>query len=159
GEIFDPTTTQTVGGVECRTAFMNEPGSTGNAIPSTMFSTVGQNLLSYYPAAQNSNPINNYVFPYSYPILDTTMTFRIDQNISQKSKAYFTYSSRNNVRLSTVPEWANAAGAGRNQFFGTHYIRFGYDYAFSPAMLNHLSLGYNRTNSKNVGAGVAFGNG
>src|SRR5580704_3220977 len=28
GEIFDPATTKTVGGVECRTAFMNEPGST-----------------------------------------------------------------------------------------------------------------------------------
>ena len=159
GEIFDPATTQTVGGVECRTAFMNEPGSTGNVIPSTRFSTVGQNLLSYYPAPQNSSLVNNYVFPYSYPILDTTMTFRIDQNISQKSKAYFTYSSRNNVRTSTVPEWNNAAGGGRNQFFGTHYIRFGYDYSFSPAMLNHLSLGYNRTNSKNVGAGVQFGGG
>ncbi len=160
GEIFDPATTQTVGGVECRTAFMNEAGSGGkNAVPSGRFSTVGQTLLSYYPAPQNNNLVNNYVFPYSYPILDTTTTFRIDQNISAKSKAYFTYSSRNNVRLSTIPEWNNAAGYGRNQFFGTHYIRFGYDYQFSPALINHLSLGYNRTNSKNVGAGVAFGHG
>lgn len=160
GEIFDPTTTKTVGGVECRTAFMNEPGSGGkNAVPSSMFSKVGQTLLSYYPAPQNSNAVNNYVFPYGYPILDTTTTFRIDQNVSQKSKAYFTYSSRNNVRLSTTPEWANAAGYGRNQFFGTHYIRFGYDYSIRPSILNHLNLGYNRTNSKNVGAGVAFGHG
>ncbi len=150
---------QTVGGVECRTAFMNEPGSTGNKIPSTRFSQVGQNLLSYYPTPQNNNLANNYTFGYSYPILDTTMTFRIDQNINSKSKAYFTYSSRNNVRTSTVPEWGNAAGEGRNQFFGTHYIRFGYDYTITPAMLNHLNLGYNRTNSKNVGAGVAFGHG
>lgn len=159
GEIFDPATTQTVGGVECRTAFMNEPGSTGNVVPSNRFSTVGQNLLSYYPTPTNNNLINNYTFPYSYPILDTTTTFRIDQNISQKSKAYFSYSSRENVRLSTTPEWNNGAGYGRNQFFGTHYIRFGYDYSITPAMLNHLSLGYNRTNSKNVGAGVAFGGG
>ncbi|HUA14351.1 MAG TPA: carboxypeptidase-like regulatory domain-containing protein [Verrucomicrobiae bacterium] len=159
GEIFDPATTQTVGGVECRTAFMNEPGSTGNVIPSNRFSTVGQNLLSYYPTAQTSGLANNYTFGYSYPILDTTMTFRIDQNISEKSKAYFTYSSRNNVRTSTVPEWANPAGAGRDQFFGTHYIRFGYDYSITPSMLNHLNLGYNRTNSKNVGAGVGLGHG
>jgi hypothetical protein len=159
GEIFDPATTQTVGGVECRTAFMNEAGSTGNKIPSTRFSQVGQNLLSYYPAPQNTNSANNYTFGYSYPILDTTMTFRVDQNINSKSKAYFTYSSRNNVRISTVPEWGNAAGEGRNQFFGTHYIRFGYDYTITPTMLNHLNLGYNRTNSKNVGAGVAFGHG
>ncbi|HET6180445.1 MAG TPA: TonB-dependent receptor [Candidatus Sulfotelmatobacter sp.] len=160
GEIFDPSTTQTVGGVECRTAFMNEPGNGGlNAVPTNLFSTVGQNLLSYYPAPQNSSLLNNYVFPFSYPILSTTTTFRIDQNISQKSKAYFTYSSRENVRISTTPEWNNAAGYGRNQFFGTHYIRFGYDYSFTPSILNHLNLAYNRTNSKNVGAGVAFGGG
>lgn len=158
GEIYDPASVETLGGVECRKAFMNEPGNGGkNAVPSNLFSKVGQTLLSYYPAPQNNNLVNNYVFPYGYPIEDTTTTFRLDQNISQKSKAYFTYSSRNNVRLSTTPEWANAAGYGRNQFFGTHYLRFGYDYSVRPSILNHLMLGYNRTNSKNVGAGVAFG--
>ena len=122
GEIFDPTTTRTVGGVECRTAFMNEAGSTGNVVPSGMFSSVGQKLMSFYPDPQNGNLTNNYLFPYSYPILDTTTTVRIDQNISEKMKAYFTYSSRENVRISTTPEWAGPAGYGRNQFFGTHFI-------------------------------------
>jgi hypothetical protein len=161
GEIFDPSTTTTSGTTECRTAFMNEPGNIGNnKIPATTpLSTVGQTLLSYYPAPLTSGLANNYTIGYSYPILDTTTTFRIDQNISQKSKAYFTYSSRNNVRLSTVPEWNNAAGYGRNQFFGTHYIRFGYDYYFTNSLVNHVNLGYNRTNSKNVGAGVSFGGG
>jgi hypothetical protein len=158
GEIFDPATTRTVGGVECRTAFLNEPGNTGNVIPSSRFSPVGLNILSYYPAAQNNNSVtNNYIFPYSYPILDTSMTVRIDQNVSAKSKAYFTYNSRNNARISTTPEWAGPAGYGRSQFFATHFLRFGYDYAFTPTLLNHLNLGYNRTNSKNVGAGAAEG--
>ena len=159
GEIFDPTTTRTVGGVQCRTAFMNEAGSTGNVIPSGRFSTVGQNMLSFYPTPQNGNLINNYIFPFNFPILDTTTTVRVDQNISSKSKAYFTYSSRENVRISTTPIFAGPAGAGRNQFFGTHYIRFGYDYTITPSLLNHLSLGYNRTNSKNVGAAVELGKG
>jgi hypothetical protein len=159
GEVFDPATTQTIGGVECRTAFMNEPGSTGNVIPTTRFSPVGQNIIAYYPAPQNTNLTNNYTFPYSYPILDTAMTVRIDQNISSKSKAYFTYNSRTNDRLSTNPEWANAAGAGRNQKFTTHFIRFGYDYSITPTMLNHFNVGYNRTNSANIGAGVGLGGG
>jgi Carboxypeptidase regulatory-like domain len=159
GEIFDPATTQSVGGVECRTAFLNEPGSTGNKVPSSRFSQVGQNLISYYPTPQNGNQINNYVFPYSYPILDTAMTVRIDQNISSKSKAYFTYNSRTNNRISTTPEWAGPAGYGRNQEFTTHFIRFGYDYTFTPTLLNHLNLGYNRTNSANIGAGVGLGGG
>jgi hypothetical protein len=160
GEIFDPATTQTVGGVECRTAFMNEAGNIGNnGIPTTRFSTVGQNILSYYPAPQNLNLTSNYTYPFSYPILDTAMTVRIDQNITSKSKAYFTYNSRTNNRLSTNPEWGNAGGAGRNQTFTTHFIRFGYDYSFTPSLLNHFNVGYNRTNSANIGAGVAFGGG
>jgi len=159
GEVFDPATTQTVGGVECRTAFMNEPGSTGNVIPAGRFSPVGLNLISYYPTPQNSNLVNNYTFAYSYPILDTSMTVRIDQNITSKSKAYFTYSSRTNNRISTTPEWAGPAGYGRNQTFTTHFIRFGYDYTFTPTILNHANLGYNRTNSANIGAGVGLGGG
>jgi hypothetical protein len=160
GEIFDPATTKTVGGLECRTAFMNEPGSAGNVIPTSRFSKVGQTILSYYPAAQNNNSlVNNYIFPFSYPILDTSMTVRIDQNVTSKSKAYFTYSSRTNNRISTTPEWAGPAGYGRNQTFTTHFIRFGYDYGFSPTILNHFNIGYNRTNSANIGAGVGLGGG
>lgn len=153
GQIFDPSTTTTVGGVQCRTPF------SGNIIPSSRFSSVGQNILSFYPAAQNGNLVNNYSFPYSYPILDTTTTFRIDHSITTNDRAYFTYSSRENTRISTTPEWSNPAGWGRTQFFGTHYLRLGYDHTFGPALLNHLSLGYNRTNSKNVGAGVGLGGG
>jgi hypothetical protein len=160
GEIFDPATTKTVGGVECRTAFMNEPGSAGNVIPTSRFSKIGQTILSYYPAAQNNNSlVNNYIFPFSYPILDTSMTVRIDQNVTSKSKAYFTYSSRTNNRISTTPEWAGPAGYGRNQTFTTHFIRFGYDYGFSSTILNHFNIGYNRTNSANIGAGVGLGGG
>jgi hypothetical protein len=168
GEIFDPATTATGtdskgNTVQCRTGFMDEAGNGGmNAIPQSRLTTVGQNLMSYYPAfpaAENGSLINNYTFPFSYPILDTTMTVRIDQNISARHKAYFTYSSRNNARISTNPEWAGAAGFGRDQFFSTHYIRIGEDFVISSALLNHFNIGYNRTNSANVGAGVGLGNG
>jgi len=159
GEIFDPTTTTTVGGVQCRIAFMNEPGSAGNVIPSGQISTVGHNILASYPTPQNSALFNNYAFPFSFPIEDTTTTLRLDQNISEKSKAYFTYSSRENHRISTTPEFAGPAGFGRTQVFTTHYIRFGYDYTLTPTMLNHFNVGYNRTNSANIGAGVTLGKG
>jgi len=160
GEIFDPSTTRTgAGGVQCRTAFMNEPGSTGNVIPAADITAFGQNIMSFYPTAQSSALFQNYTFPFSFPIEDTTTTFRIDQNISSKSKAYFTYSSRDNSRISTNPEFAGPAGFGRTQVFTTHYLRFGYDYTVSATILNHLNLAYNRTNSKNIGAGVTEGNG
>jgi hypothetical protein len=157
GEVFDPATTKTVGGVECRTAFMNEPGVTGNVVPTSRWSTAGKNILSYYPGPQNSNPTLNFAYPWSFPILDTTTTVRMDQNISTKQKVYFTYSSRDNERTSTTPIFNNPAGQGRFQDFFTHYIRVGWDYSITATMLNHLNLGYNRTNSKNVGAGVQYG--
>jgi len=151
GQIFDPATEQTINGINCRSPFA------GNILSPT--STVAQNILSFYPAPQTGGLTNNYNFGFTIPILDTTMSFRIDQNINQSNKAYFTYSSRENTRGSTTPIFAGPAGFARTQFFGTHYFRFGYDHTFSSSLLNHLNLGYNRTNSKNVGAGVGQGGG
>lgn len=149
GQVFDPATTDPV--KQCRTAFP------GNIVPQDRFTTTGQNILSYYPDPQNGNLTQNYAFPWSYPILDTTTTVRVDQNLGVKNKVYFTYSSRDNHRTATTPIFANPAGAGRTQGFFTHYIRGGWDYSITPTMLNHLSVGYNRTNSLNVAAGVASG--
>jgi hypothetical protein len=160
GEIFDPSTTRTVGTTQCRTAFLNEPGSGGmNAIPAADITTVGKNILSYYPTPTNGNATNNYTYQYSFPTLATTPTVRIDENVGDKTKLYFTYSSRKNSRISTTAYFANAAGDGRDQLFTAHYLRFGYDYVISPSILNHFSVGLNRTNSANIGAGVRYGGG
>jgi Carboxypeptidase regulatory-like domain len=160
GEIFDPSTTRTVGTTQCRTAFLNEPGSGGiNAIPAADITTVGKNILSFYPTPTNGNATNNYTYQYSFPTLATTPTVRIDENVGDKTKLYFTYSSRKNSRISTTANFANAAGDGRDQLFTAHYLRFGYDYVISPSILNHFSVGLNRTNSANIGAGVRYGGG
>jgi len=37
-----------------------------------------------------------------------------------------------------------------SQDFFTHYLRLGNDFTISPTMLDHLNIGFNRTNSKNV---------
>jgi hypothetical protein len=152
GEVFDPSTTRTLAdGTVCRTAFAN------NIVPSSAFSTIGTAILANYPDPQNGNALNNYSFPFSYPILDTSMTARGDQTITSKQKFYFTYNSRDNTRLSTNPIFPNVAGGGRQQDFFTHFIRSGYDYAISPSLLESLIVGYNRTNSGNFGAGVRSG--
>jgi hypothetical protein len=119
-------------------------------------------LTGYYPTATNSSQsaiTNNYVYSWSYPILDTAMTVRVDQNLTAQQKMYFTYNSRENARTSTTPWNPLVSGAGRHQSFVTHYIRYGYDYSIKSNLLNHLNLGYNRTNSGNYGAGIAFGGG
>jgi hypothetical protein len=152
GEIFDPATTKTVNGVQCRTAFA------GNKIPTASLNAIGVKLMTYYPSPTSGAAAgNNFTYPYSFPVLDTSTSFRIDENLSDKSKLYFSYASRDNTRTSTTPAYNNAALDGRAQDFFTHYLRLGHDYVFTPTLLNHLNLGFNRTNSKNVGAGVKYG--
>ncbi|MGA3026874.1 MAG: carboxypeptidase-like regulatory domain-containing protein [Bryobacteraceae bacterium] len=144
GEVFDPTTTQTVNGVQCRTAFA------GNKIPSQMISPIAQKILSYYPDPTNSNATNNYTLPWSEPTLATSMSIHGDQNLSDRQKLFFTYASRDNDRTSVNPYFDNVVGTGRAQDFFTHYTRTGYDFIISPTLLNHLLVSTDRTNSGNV---------
>lgn len=144
GQIFDPSTTKTVGGVECRTAFP------GNKITST-FSPAAVNALSYYPKPTNDQVFNNYNLSSVSPIANTTYTVRIDANITDKSHLWSSYSSRDNNRVSGTPQilpypidpntW--------KQDFETHFWRLGWDYSFTPSLLNHLIIGSNRSNSIN----------
>jgi hypothetical protein len=152
GQIFDPATTQVVGGVSCRSPFP------GNMIPTGRFSTVANNLLAILPPPTFNTPTQNFVFKTSNPILTTTMTFRIDQNISDKSKLFFSYSSRDNVNRNGSPELPDplATGAQFQDFF-THYERVGWDYTFSPRLLNHLNVGLNRVNSNDHSGAAELG--
>ena len=153
GEIFDPNTTR-IGptGVPCRTQFP------GNVIPAFRISKVTQNFLTYLPAPNIATQPNgvNYALSSSTPLENTTYTLRIDHSISDKSKLFAMYDTRDNARYVngnyTFPPPADPNGW--NQNFVTHYGRFGWDYIISPTVLNHLALGYNRTNSQNYSTGA-----
>ena len=81
GQIFDPSTTQTIGTVTCRKPFP------GNQIPT--ISTVAQNILNLIPEPTNPGQPENFIFTSNNPILSTTMTFRIDQNLSRSTRSFF----------------------------------------------------------------------
>ena len=157
GEIFDPMTERVVstpnGPVTCRDQFP------GNMIDPSRFSSVAKNLLPYYPAPTNDQQFNNFAFPSSIPINNTTMTIRIDYSISQKNKIYGSYSSRENNRISggnpLLPDPVDPNTW--KQDFTTHFGRFGWDYAFSPNLLNHLNFGTNRSNSVNYAQAIFAG--
>ncbi|HTV15363.1 MAG TPA: TonB-dependent receptor [Acidobacteriaceae bacterium] len=145
GQIFDPSTTKTVGGTECRTAYPGNKITTG-------FSPAAKAILAYYPAPTDPNSIiNNFQFSSSSPIENTTSTVRIDASLTQKQKIWSSYSDRDNNRVSGTPQilpypidpntW--------KQDFETHFWRFGWDYSLTPTILNHLIVGSNRSNSKN----------
>lgn len=141
GQIFDPSTTTTVGGVLCRTAFP------GNKI--TNLSPVAQKMLAVltvHPNAPGSmnGLINNFIFQSIDPQRDTTMSFRIDQNWGIKDKFFFSYSSRDQEQLNGTRSIPAPLDPNFFKSRFSHYIRFGWDRTISSILLNHFNLGYNR---------------
>lgn len=159
GEIFDPSTTRTVNGVRCRLPFGTPPATASspfpanfNVIPQGRFSKVGQAVGNLYPQPTNPSLLSdNYTLTSSSLVVNTTYTVRIDDTINSKNSIYGSYSSRDNVRNNPT----NRAFPGPQDYntqvqnFITHFGRGGWDYIFTPTLLNHLNIGYNRTNSIN----------
>ena len=152
GQIFDPNTTRPVNGVNCRDPFP------GNRIPANRLSRVTQNVLGFLPTSNIPTQANgnNYALASSNPLLNTTYQIRIDHSITDKSKIYASYSSRDNERYTsgTLTYPAPIDSNGWQQSFITHYGRFSWDYIFSPTLFNHFTAGYNRTNSLNLSTGA-----
>src|SRR5690242_11755462 len=154
GQIFDPSTTQTVGGQPCRTAFP------GNIIP-TRLSTVAQNFLNFVPHANRaSDPscgivvCNNFLFSSDKPTRDTTMTVRIDENLTEKQKMFFSYSSRDQEVLNGTPILPPPLDPNFFNSNFTHYLRFGHDYVLSSTAVNHFVVGLNRLHNFSKGQSV-----
>lgn len=158
-QIFDPATTQVgTGGVLCRLPFE------GNIVPSTRFSSAAKGLVAGLPAPNQTatpNPpygfFNNYVQSSVSPTQNTTYTIRIDDSVTEKNKIFASYSSRDNFSVHGNTDFPEPFNDGSYpQDFQTHYTRAGWDYVISPTLLNHLNLGYNRTNSKNYSNNIGW---
>jgi hypothetical protein len=156
GQIFDPATTRTVNGIRCRDPFPN------NVIPTSRFSTVGQNITAFFPKPTNSALLNNYSLASSSALANTTYTVRIDESLGTKDKLFGSYSTRENTRdnptFLTLPSPVDPGV--QTQDFLTHFVRFGWDHFFTGSLLNHANLGWNRSNSINgsieAGTGVNY---
>ena len=143
GQIFDPSTTKTVNGQQCRTAFPN------NQVP--VSSSVAQNILSLIPEPTMSSFIQNFSLASVIPILDTTWTVRIDENLSEKHKIFFSFSKRDQESVNGFPNLpVPLDSASFDHPFITDYYRVGWDYLIAPTLLNHLSVGLNRIYNNNV---------
>ncbi len=156
-QVFDPTTsTQISPGVFCRTPLA------GNQIPASYLSQATQKLIAGLPdpnqAPQSTDVFgynNNYAYSAVAPNTNTTYTIRIDENMSDKNKIFGSYSTRENFKLTASPNMPGVFNSnGYIQTFTTHYGRAGWDHTFSPRLLNHVNVGYNRTNSVNLGANL-----
>lgn len=141
GQIFNPSTSS------CPTGFVGgRIAFPGNKI--TTISPVAQKVLSFLtvhadPSA--ADPLrNNFIFNSTNPILDTTMSFRIDENWGPTNKFFFSYSSRDQEQFNGTQ--ALPAPLDSNFFKSrfSHYLRFGWDKTISSSLLNHFNVGLNR---------------
>jgi hypothetical protein len=142
GQIFDPSTTRVVGGVTCRSPF---PGNKITTSPSK----VAQNVLSFLRVHPNRPGLlnglqNNFLFDSTLPILDTTMSFRIDENLGTRNKFFFSYSSRDQEQINGTPALPAPLDPNFYKSRFAHYVRFGWDDTISSSLLNHLNIGFNR---------------
>ena len=147
GQIFDPSTTKIVNGQSCRLPFPNNKF--------TPTSSVAQKVLGFLPGtnlaggATNGIPglINNFQNPAALDhVVTTQMSFRIDQNLSQKHKMFFSYNSREQDYLNgnNLDLPAPLTPGNYFNYYLTHYLRYGWDYLARPDLLNHLTVGFNR---------------
>jgi len=156
GQIFDPATPS------CPTGFVGgRIAFAGNKIDPSRFSSVATNVLTYVPHANqapgngcNAPGCNNFLFASSKRPRDTTMTVKIDMNVSAKGKAFFSYSSRDQEVLNGDPILPPPLDPNFNNSNFTHYLRFGYDYTISQSLLNHFVIGLNRLANFSKGESV-----
>lgn len=139
GQIFDPATPS------CPTGFPNgRIAFPGNKI--TNLSTVAQNMLSFLTV--HPDPAlglkNNFIFRSVDPQRDTTMSFRIDQNLGVNDKLFFSYSSRDQEQLNGARSIPPPLDPNFFKSRFSHYLRFGWDRTISASLLNHLTIGFNR---------------
>ena len=151
GQVFDPSTTRTVNGTPCRTAFA------GNTV-TTAISPVAKAILNYYPSPQTSALVSNYTFASSYPLTNTTYTIRIDESITANDRIFASYSTRQNTRRSGARALPDPVDPNEfQQNFLTHFGRFGWDHTFSPTLLNHVNFGSNRAVGNNFATAALGG--
>jgi outer membrane receptor protein involved in Fe transport len=141
--IYDPATTAcNAAGICTRAQFPS------NIIPSDRLVSVAKAFLPYIPAPTNSAEINNYL-----PVgVDTTTEnrwgFKLDHYFSDRDIIHGFYGQSPLSSVSGTSVYATPFITNGGQTYPDDYLiaRISEDHTFSPSLLNHLTLGYNRDN-------------
>jgi hypothetical protein len=138
GQIFDPATTQTVNGQQCRNPFP------GNIIPANRISPVSQKLLAMLPSSTTQALLTNTNL-FAQPSFNNFNDYIIKGDQYFGSKHHLTMSYLNSTNPtgggSLLPAPLATAGV---TYYSWDFSRLTYDWIVSPTLLNTLQLGYQR---------------
>ncbi|MGA2984674.1 MAG: carboxypeptidase-like regulatory domain-containing protein [Terriglobia bacterium] len=135
GEIFNPATSQTIGGVTCRSHFANN-------VISTPLSKVAQNILNYIPLPNSSGLSDNFTKSFVNPVLGTFQTIRIDHSFQESDKVFWSFNTNEFAGYNGTLGIDTAADETTLQHFITHDMNAGWDHIFSPTLTNRVSVSY-----------------
>ena len=140
--IYDPNSLNATGQ---RTPF------SGNMIPSTDFSKVGQAILALYPNPNAPNNASSGFYNSTQPLDDdfNQYTGRIDHRFNDSDSLFGRYSFYDENRFNTFDPFCagshNLPGYGCNTLNGGQGFLLGEIHLFGTTMVNELRLGFNRT--------------
>ncbi len=143
GQIFDPATVQNqFTSNECRSPFPN------NQIPYSRFSTVALNVLKLLPEPNLTGASNNYVLDTTDTLNQTVYSIRLDENLGSKHKIFGFWSSRENTDEGNnfnLPSPLNSCCPVSDDY--GKLLRVGWEWIFTPSLINELTFGSNRSNN------------
>jgi hypothetical protein len=141
--IYDPNTERLVNGQRVRDPFLN------NTIPSDRFDPVAVKIQNYIPLPQgpNMNSItNNYLHTWDSPNIRWIPGFKIDHNISARSKLAFFWSATHihQVQAPGPPGGdglPTQATTSRQTIQDSYIAHLSFDQTLTPTMVLHLGTG------------------
>jgi len=156
-KIYDPSTTQTVGGVNVRKEFPND-------VINKPFDPAAQSLLSRFPTPTTSAKANNYTRTANDADHQNQFDARVDGAIGQRDRAFGRYTYYHEVEQPVTP-LPDGSGAITGSVLGTGNVAglsnvlgqqavFNETHTFSPRLLNNLRLGYTRRANTILGTTV-----
>ncbi|MGH9327973.1 MAG: hypothetical protein ACRD2B_14990, partial [Terriglobia bacterium] len=146
GQIYNPFTTRQVTCNNGQTAFIRDPIA-GNIIPSSMFNSVAKNMLPYFPSPTSNSLSNNYVASETNPATTNEYSFRVDHNISDKSRFFLRWSEKRPESTATnigLYPASDPAGPGAYTSERRYDTGFNYNHVFSPTFVMGANVGWNQ---------------
>ncbi len=150
GEIFNPATTQIIGGVQVRTPFAN------NTIPYSRLDRVSLAISALMPAPNTgfaNQTLNNYTIPtYTGYQHTTNVSVKIDQSLSSTMKisGYYSQLSTQNPNSNGFSGAQLALGGATPTNTWNHTTRLNYDQTITPTLLFHAGIGFFDTSEPNI---------
>jgi Carboxypeptidase regulatory-like domain/TonB dependent receptor-like, beta-barrel len=141
GSLFDPTTGRVVNGRVVRDPFPN------NIIPTSRFDPIAANIQSMMPPPdpQYADRLNNnFERRFQYRRIEQIPTWKVDHSFSTNSKIAFYFGMQRTRKDNGQDGLPDPISQRRDQPITSKTIRVNHDYFFTPTMINHFGIGYQR---------------